>query len=430
MGSPTRDRLRVLLLLMAINFINYVDRQIVFPLFPFIRKDYGLSFLQLGSLATAFTLVLSLGSLPLGMLADRTSRKKVIRAGVLIWSVATFLSGLSTSFYWLLGARSLVGVGEAAYTPAGTAIISGTFPLGLRARVQGLFDLGMFAGGAAGIALGGVIAQWLGWRAAFFMVGVPGLVLALLVGRLPEPHRVVSQEGVRLRELARVPAYLMLLASGWFASFAGYAYVAWSPEVVQDYKGFSSSQAGLALGAIVVVSGLTGIATGAVLSDRLAQRWPWGRISIVPVGFLLSAPVSLIALHAANRTAFLVAFALSVYFLSWYHGPVTATIHDLIPSRGHATATGLYYFFVNFFAMALAPPVIGGIADRTNLLSAMHTAVIAQLTGGVLFLGVIYFIRRDGLAACRTALPGEMALQHAAPETAGEGTLARGNFPP
>jgi len=137
LGSPKREQLRVLLLLIAINFINYVDRQIVFPLFPFIRKDFGLTFLQLGSLATAFTLVLSLGSLPLGMLADRTSRKKVIRAGVLIWSVATFLSGLSGSFRWLLGARAMVGVGEAAYTPAGTAIISGTFPRELRARVQG-----------------------------------------------------------------------------------------------------------------------------------------------------------------------------------------------------------------------------------------------------------------------------------------------------
>lgn len=419
LGSPKRDQFRVLLLLIAINFINYVDRQIVFPLFPFIRKDFGLTFLQLGSLATAFTLVLSLGSLPLGMLADRTSRKKVIRAGVLIWSVATFLSGFSGSFRWLLGARAMVGVGEAAYTPAGTAIISGTFPRELRARVQGLFDLGMFAGGAVGIALGGIFAQWLGWRAAFFIVGVPGLVLALLVGRLPEPPRVAAQKTMRVQELFRVPAYLMLLASGWFASFAGYAYVAWSPEVVQDYKGFSSSQAGLALGVIVVVAGLSGIATGAALSDRLARRFTWGRISMVPVGFLLSAPLSLIALHASNRAAFLIAFALAVYFLSWYHGPVTATIHDLIPSHGHATAMGLYYFFVNFFAMAVAPLVIGGIADRTNLLSAMHTAVIAQLIGGVLFLGVIYFIRRDGLAAGRVATPSaEIELPGGTAETA------------
>ena len=418
-GSPQREQLRVLLLLIAINFINYVDRQIVFPLFPFIRKDFGLTFLQLGSLATAFTLVLSLGSLPLGMLADRTSRKRVIRAGVLIWSVATFLSGLSGSFRWLLGARAMVGVGEAAYTPAGTAIISGTFSRELRARVQGLFDLGMFAGGAVGIALGGIFAQWLGWRAAFFIVGVPGLILALLVGRLPEPPRVAVRKTMRVQELFRVPAYLMLLASGWFASFAGYAYVAWGPELVQDYKGFSSSQAGLALAVIVVVAGLSGIATGAALSDRLARRFTWGRISMVPVGFLLSVPLSLIALHASNRAAFLIAFALSVYFLSWYHGPVTATIHDLIPAQGHATAMGLYYFFVNFFAMALAPLLIGGIADHSNLLSAMHAAVVAQAIGSGLFLGVIYFIRRDGLVAGRVApTPAEIELPGGTAETA------------
>ena len=140
---------------------------------------------------------------------------------------------------------------------------------------------------------------------------------------------------------------------------------------------------------------------------------------MVPVGFLLSVPLSLIALHASNRAAFLIAFALSVYFLSWYHGPVTATIHDLIPSQGHATAMGLYYFFVNFFAMAVAPLLIGGIADHSNLLSAMHAAVVAQAIGGGLFLGVIYFIRRDGLAAGRVApAPAEIELPGGTAETA------------
>src|SRR5947209_6645229 len=115
----SREQWKVLAILALVNFVNYVDRQILFPLFPFIRKDFGLNFFQLGTLATAFTIVLSLGSMPLGMLADRTSRKRVISFGVIFWSLATFLSGLATSYRLLLGARALVGVGEAAYTPAG-----------------------------------------------------------------------------------------------------------------------------------------------------------------------------------------------------------------------------------------------------------------------------------------------------------------------
>ena len=147
-------------MLALINLVNYVDRQAIFPLFPFLRHDFGLTHLQFGSLATAFTIVLSVGSLPLGMLADRTSRRRVVSAGVLFWSAATFLSGLATSFRSLLLARSLVGVGEAAYAPAGAAMVTANFPREMRARVQGVFDIGMFAGGAIGIALGGIMAQY------------------------------------------------------------------------------------------------------------------------------------------------------------------------------------------------------------------------------------------------------------------------------
>jgi len=154
----SRTQRRVILILMLVNFVNYVDRQIIFSLFPAIRRDFGLSFEQLGYLATAFTVVLALGSFPLGMLADRVSKRAVISAGVLFWSAATFFSGLAGSFRSLLAARSLVGVGEAAYYPAGAAVISASFPAEIRARVQGAFDIGMFFGGAVGLAVIGSIA--------------------------------------------------------------------------------------------------------------------------------------------------------------------------------------------------------------------------------------------------------------------------------
>src|SRR5271170_4067739 len=209
----TGKQWRVLLILMLVNFVNYVDRQIVFALFPSIRRDFSLSYVQLSYLATAFTVVLSLASFPLGMLADRVSRRAVISAGVLFWSGATFFSGLAGSFRSLLLARGLVGVGEAAYTPAGTAVISATFPQEVRARVQGTFDLGMFMGGAVGIALGGIVAQWLGWRAAFLMVGVPGLLLGMSALKLPDSPVPEARERLPLRDILRVPAYVMLLLS-------------------------------------------------------------------------------------------------------------------------------------------------------------------------------------------------------------------------
>jgi predicted MFS family arabinose efflux permease len=388
---------RVLAILILVNFVNYVDRQVIFSLFPAIRHDFGLRYEQLGYLATAFTVVLSLSTFPLGMVADRFSRRSVISAGVLFWSAATFMSGLAGSFRSLLTARAMVGVGEAAYAPAGTAILSATFPKGIRARIQGASDIGMFAGGATGIALGGIMAETFGWRSAFFLVGIPGLLLGLSAMRLPEPPREESEERMRLWDLVRVPAYLAVLVAGWFSSFAGYAYVAWGPDLIQEQKGFSAREAGLAVGLMVVVGGALGIAVGAYLSDRIARVWSWARALVVPIGFVFGAPAIFLALHATTKLSVLVYFGLGAFFMSWYHGPLTATIHDIVPASGHATALGLYGLFVNLFAMALAPLVIGGAADRYGLINALHIPILSQLIGGASFALVVFLIRRHGL---------------------------------
>jgi len=393
----SRSQWRVLTILALVSFVNYVDRQVIFSMFPAIRHDFHLKYEQLGYLATAFTVVLSLSTFPLGMLADRLSRRSVISTGVLFWSGATFLSGIAGSFRSLLAARALVGVGEAAYTPAGAAVLSATFDKNIRARVQGCCDIGMFAGGATGIALGGMMAQSFGWRTAFFFVGIPGLLLGLSAMRLPEPRREEREERMQLRELLRVPAYLAVLAAGWFSSFAGYTYIAWGPDLIQEQKGFTAREAGLALGLTVVLGGALGIAIGAYLSDRIARLRPWGRALVIPIGFVLGAPAIFIALHSSNKALFLLFFGLGAFFMSWYHGPLTATIHDLVPPSGHATALGLYYFFVNLFAMAVAPLIIGRAADRYGLIQALHIPIAAQLMGGLCFAMVVLLIRRHGL---------------------------------
>jgi MFS family permease len=153
----------------------------------------------------------------------------------------------------------------------------------------------------------------------------------------------------------------------------------------------------LALGLTVVLGGVLGIAVGAYLSDRIACLRPWGRALIIPIGFVLGAPAILIALHTTGKTPFLFFFGMGAFFMSWYHGPLTATIHDLVPPSGHATALGLYYFFVNLFAMALSPLIIGRAADRYGLIKALHIPIVAQLIGGACFGIVVILIRRHGL---------------------------------
>jgi predicted MFS family arabinose efflux permease len=255
----------------------------------------------------------------------------------------------------------------------------------------------MFMGGAVGIAAGGIVAQWLGWRYAFLMVGIPGLVLGMSALKLPDTKAPEPKERLPLRDILRVPAFVMLLLSAWCGSFAGYTYVAWGPDFVQEFKGFSSRESGVTLGLTVLIAGGLGILTGATLADKLARVKAWGRSAVVPLGFLFAVPGIYIALHSTGKPLFIFFFGLGTFFLSWYHGPVTATIHDIIPSQGHATAVGMYYLFVNLFSMALAPLVIGIVADRFGLLWALHAAISAQIAGGLMFLSVPYLIHRDGM---------------------------------
>lgn len=364
--SFSRNEWRVLLILMMVNFVNYVDRNLIFPLFPLIQREFALSYLQLGALGTAFSLVHGMGTLPFGLLADRVSRKQIISYALLFWSGATFLSGMATSFRGLIAARAMVGVGEAAYSPAATAILTATFPQSVRARIQGAFDMAMFIGGALGLALGSIIAASWGWRPAFFLVGVPGLLLGLSVFRLKETRTASAEAHVRLRDLLRIPEYVVMLLGGWFATFAAYAYITWGTEFVHHYKGYGLRETGIRFGALVVVAGAAGVTCGAAIADRWRRKAAWGRIATVPIGFLVSAPLIVLALNTANRQLVFPLFFAGTFFLTWYHGPVTATVHDLTPPQTHATAMGLYYCVVNISAISLAPLVVGAIADRRN----------------------------------------------------------------
>jgi sugar phosphate permease len=148
-----------------------------------------------------------------------------------------------------------------------------------------------------------------------------------------------------------------------------------------------------------LVAGILGVMTGACVADRLAKAFIWGRALTPAIGFLASAPFIFGALHSGSKFTVLFLLFAGTFFMTWYHGPVTALIHDLTPPRIHASAIGLYYFFVNFFATTTASALVGNLADRYGLLTGMHCAVIAQVVGGMGFLAVIHSIRRRGIAS-------------------------------
>jgi MFS family permease len=390
-------QVRLLAILALINFVNFAFRLVVPPLVPMLRQEFNLTSTQLALLQGALQIVLAIATVPFGLLADRFSRARIIAFGMVFCSLVTFATGLAHTFALLLVARALVGVGEAAYAPAAQSMISGAFRVERRAEAQAGFAAGMLAGATAGLALGGVIGSAFGWRPVFYIVAVPGIIFALLALRLEEPPRGPRSELVPLSHLLAVPAFLALILSGVLITFTSVAIIFWGPEFVKEWKDFTEAQAGVSLGVTVLLASLLGVLAGGYVADWLQKRYHYGRILTVALAFLAAAPFFLWGLHAEEKHTVIVALFLAAFFMSWYHGPITAVIHDMMPRRAHATSIGVYMFVTQLVGGVLGPFVVGQIDDRSTLLLGLQVSVGVMVAGALSMFLVIYFIRRDGL---------------------------------
>ncbi len=335
---------RLLAVLALINFVNFADRQVLNPLLPLLRQHFGVSDAQLGSLQTGLLIVLALASIPSGFLADRFSQPKIIAAGVLFWSAASILSGLAPTFAILFLARCFVGIGEAAYAPAAQSMISDSFPADNRAMAQAIFASGMLLGGVAGLALGGIMGGHQGWQRAFIIVGALGILPGLTAFKLQEPPRRPRSELTGLRELLGVPAFLAMIIAGTCITFSSVSFVTWGIDYATNYKDFSLKEAAISLAIIALLSSVVGALTGGYFADMLHRRFDYGRVLTIAFAFLVAAPFLLLAIQSEEKCFVLAGFFVAMFFMSWYHGPTTAVIHDLTPQRAHATAIGVYMF--------------------------------------------------------------------------------------
>jgi MFS family permease len=395
--SLTSEQWRLLLVLSLINLIGYTERMIVPPLIPLLRHAFHISSLQLGSLQTLLQIVLAVATIPFAIVADRVDRRLVILAGMVFAGLATCLTIFAQGFLMLLLTRALVGIGEASYSPAAQSMISSAVPAHKRAMAQAIFAAGMLLGGTGAQALGGLIGGSQGWRAAFLYIGLPGVLLAFMVLRIKEPARHVHIEVMPAWALFRVPAFVCMLVSGVLITFAVVAFATWGTDFIVRYKDFSLRQAGVALGGALFTSSLLGVLAGGWLADRLEKHFSCGRIYTVVVGFLVAAPAVLWAIATQEKRDVIIAFFIAGFFMSWYHGPVTAVIHDMIPQRAHATSVGVYMFVTQLLGGMLGPVVVGEIDDHSDLLIGLKVAVAVLVAGALCMLLVAYFVRRDGM---------------------------------
>ncbi|MEO8512633.1 MAG: MFS transporter [Ignavibacteria bacterium] len=381
---------KILLVLTLIEFINYFDRQVVFPLFSFLKADFGLSDFELGLIGTVFMIIHATFSVPLGILADKWIRKNIIAAGVAIWSVATFITGIVQNFTQLLVTRAAVGIGEASYAPAATSLISDNFPIEKRARASSIFHLGMFLGGTLGMILAGVIGSHLGWRACFFIVAIPGIILAFSALKIKEVrHSQKNTDEVNrtnILQLFKTPAYLMTLASGIMLTFTSSAIISWMTQFFIRFHNYSVDQASITIGLAVLIGGPLGIYSGGYFSDLLYNKYKKPRSLAMAFAFITATPIMYITLTTQNEVLLIISLVAATFLMTWYYGPMVALIQDIVPGSLKATAFAFYLFTVHLIGSTPAPALIGKVSDSTNLQTALFLVVISNLLGGLLLL--------------------------------------------
>ena len=396
-------------LLTVINLVSYLERNAIFALFEPIKRDLGLSDAHLGWLGSAYVLVFSLASVPAGIAGDLGSRRVVIAAGVVLWSVATSLSGLAEGFGSLLFARAIIGLGGAAAATAGASLVADYFPGRRRSVAMGLFMAGVAIGGVLGILIAGQLEHRYGWRVAFLTLGLPGFLFAAMVLRLKDPTRPAtpSHQGpdvlfVTMRELEGVarrilstPTLAVVFLGGALISFGMNGLVGWAPTFLARERGLSIAQSTLLLGSNGLIAGTAGTVVGGIIADALLVRWASGRVIATGLGFVVGVPLAIWLLFIRDMTWFVPVFAAAFFFLTWYNGPLTAVIFDVTPSRIATTVVGAFLMFIHLAGDAIAFPLVGALSDSFGLERAMLLLPAASLVGALIVLLAVRWVAAD-----------------------------------
>lgn len=361
-------------LLFAINTVNFFDRQILGAVTEPLRRDWHLTDLQVGALGTAFTLLYAVVGIPLGRLADEWSRKKLLGLGVFAWSLLTAFSGLAWNFWSLFLMRLGVGIGEATCAPASSSLLGDLYTPSKRARAFSLFMLGLPVGQALSYIVSGTVAQHYGWRSAFLVAGLPGLLLAALTIRLQEPPRG-HQEAVSVQRARRsgspyllilgIPTLWWIILSGAIHNFNMYAISSFLPAFLTRFHGLDVKTSGFVVGIVYGFVGGLGMLLGGVVGDRMYRWRSNGRMLLTLGAFVLALPLFALALACApgqvwQFAAFMMPASLLMYV---YYAAIYATIQDLVEPALRGTAMALYFFAMYLLGASLGPVGTGLLSD-------------------------------------------------------------------
>jgi MFS family permease len=361
--------------LTLVYVLNFLDRTLIYILFTPIKAEMNFSNLQLGLLgATSFTIFYTLLGIPFGRLADRVSRTKMIAAGLAVWSLFSGLTGFAWSFETMFLCRVMVGVGEATLGPAALSLLSDHFPPERRATVQAVYSSGIAIGAGLASFLGGYLGQEWGWRWAFYLLGFPGLAVALLVLAIRETQRGATETapaayGARDWKILLRSKPLLYLYSGYaLFGLAANSLSIWGAVFFGRVHGLPLALIGTMGGILSLAAGVPGTILGGALADRFGRRFGrGGRMLFGAAAALVSAPLWLLLLFSDSYAALVFAcFFLLALSLMWL-GPAAADVHDIAGPQLRGLGIGIYFFAVNITAYGIGAPLVGKLSDRLGV---------------------------------------------------------------
>jgi MFS family permease len=409
---PKRYTNYIFILLFLLYMFDYVDRMVVTSLFPFLKADWGLTDTQCGMLVSAVYWSIVVLTFPVSILVDRWSRRKTIGMMAVIWSIATGVCAFTKSLPQLISTRTFIGVGEAGYAPGGTAMIAGLYPQEKRSWMMGLWNASIPLGSAIGVALGGVIATVWGWRHAFGLVAIPGLIVAVLFFFVKDYKTVVLTKSLgltdkkserkavamsikdMLNEFLDKPSLIFTYFGIAGVIFTTTSLLTWLPTYFHRIHGLSESQAGMKSSAVMVLA-LIGAPLGGYIADKWRKKKVNARLLFPTISTLLSAIMLFLALVVfPGKMQYVLLLTMGI-LITAFISAASAVTQDVVHPGMRAMSYAVAVVIQNLLGASMGPIVIGAISDATNIQTAMSILPCALLLAAVMFFTGSFYYERD-----------------------------------
>ena len=393
----------VLALLLGVNLLNYVDRQVIYAVFPLIKNDLHISDTRLGFLGSSFMICYMVSAPLLGWLGDRMSRVKLASAGLAFWSLATAGAGFVSSYGLLLAARTMVGIGEASFGTVAPGLLVDYFPREKHGRVLSYLYLAIPVGSALGYILGGIIGQSMGWQAVFLIVGIPGLLLVFPLHSLRDSRRV-SIEGTKMKySMKSLKDYSALFSRSFITNtmamtamtFALGGLAQWIPTFLYRIHNIDVARGNVLFGGVTVLAGISGTLAGGWLGDHFQKKSKKGYLMVSGWGLLIGTPITAYALITPSLSVCMTAIFFAEFFLFLNTGPLNTVIVTITKPTIRAMAFAVNIFFVHAFGDSISATILGWFSDLWGLRRALLVTPFAIFTAALLCFLCMRFIEKD-----------------------------------